>query len=153
MEPGQSEALSLPPLVEQVSKLTEATVDGVFIYDAGLIIKASGKAAALFGLPHVASCPVGDLIAEASRPALLRHLQSSHTGPCPTLGRRQDGSNFLLEITLKANLTINGRRFQVLALRDLSQKPSHYRTDEELNRSRKDEQLAAAISLAPPQRN
>ena len=118
----ETPATVLAPLVEQIARLTGSGFDGVFIHDAGTIVNVTRDAAALFGCAddELRRRRLSDFIARESRPALLDHLCATGFGSCPAVGVRKDGTSFPVEVTVKANLTLNGRRLQVLALRDLS---------------------------------
>ena len=133
-------------LVEQLAHLTGTGFDGVFLHDSGTIVNVTRNAAALFGCAdkELHRRPVSEMFAKESQPIVLQHLRTAGFDPCPATGVRKDGTNFPLEVTVKANLTVNGRRLQVLALRDLSREESADRwTDPGISRSRPAAVLAA----------
>lgn len=110
--------------VEQTRRLMEATFEGLFIHDSGVVLDANRAAAALFGraVDELSRCRISELIAEESCRVLMRQIHGRRHEPCPITGFRKDGSNVPLEITVKAVLTCGGRRLEVLAV---SQSPEH----------------------------
>jgi PAS domain S-box-containing protein len=128
--------ISLAPAVKQMVRLTEATLEGIFVHDAGLIVNVNRRAASLLGRPtrELNSCRVLDLVSEECRPMLRRQMDSFSNEPRTITVLRKDGSSFEVEITVKATLTCNGRRIQILALRDC--RNGAFVTDQSIKRSR-----------------
>jgi PAS domain S-box-containing protein len=104
--------------VEQTRRLMDATFEGMFIHDAGVVVNANRLAADLFGraVRELSSCRISELIAEESCRTLMRQINARSSQPCPINALRKDGSNVPLEITVKAVLTCNGRRLEVLTV-------------------------------------
>jgi PAS domain S-box-containing protein len=96
----------------------DATFEGLFIHDSGVVLDANSSAAALFGraVKELSCCRISELIAEESCRVLMRQIHARSNEPCPITGYRKDGSNVPLEITVKAVLTCGGRRLEVLAV-------------------------------------
>jgi hypothetical protein len=65
------------------------------------------------------------LIAEESCRVLMRQIHSRSTAPCAVTATRKDGTCLPLEIVVKATLTCNGRRLEILAV---SQSTANLRT-------------------------
>ena len=109
-----------PPVspVEQMRRLMDATFEGVFIHDSGVVLDANRAAADLFGraVGELNRCCISELIAEESCRILMRQIHARSNRPCPITAMRKDGTNFPLEIVVKATLTCNGRRLEVLAV-------------------------------------
>jgi PAS domain S-box-containing protein len=106
------------PVVEQTRRLMDATWEGMFIHDSGVVLDGNRAAAQLFGrrVKELSRCRITDLVAEESRPMLAQQLSARPNFPCPITGVRKDGSSVPLEVTVKAVLTCNGRRLEVLAV-------------------------------------
>ena len=104
--------------VEQTRRLMDATFEGLFIHDAGVVLDGNRAAAELFGraVKELARCRISELIAEESCRALMRQIDSRSSVPCPITALHKDGSNVPLEVSVKATLTCNGRRVEVLAV-------------------------------------
>jgi PAS domain S-box-containing protein len=104
--------------VEQTRRLMDATFEGLFIHDSGVVLDANRTAAALFGraVKELSCCRISELIAEESCRVLMRQILARSNEPCPITGCRKDGSNVPLEITVKAVFTCGGRRIEVLAV-------------------------------------
>ena len=153
MKKRSPETTTLASAVEQMVRLTEATLEGIFIHDAGLIVNANRRAASLLGRPtrELNSCRVLDLVSEESRPMLRQQMNSFSNQPCTITVLRKDGSSFEVEITVKATLTCNGRRVQVLALRDC--RNGGFLTDQSINRSRMGGRTNLRYNLAVARRN
>jgi PAS domain S-box-containing protein len=104
--------------VERTRRLMDATFEALFIHDDGVVLDANRAAAELFGraVKELARCRISELIAEESCRVLMRQIHSRNTGPCPVTALRKDGSSVPLEVSVKATLTCNGRRVEVLAV-------------------------------------
>ena len=104
--------------VEQTRRLMDATIEGLFIHDSGVVLDANRAAAELFGRAtrELNCCRISELIAEESCRVLMRQIHARSNEPCPITGFRKDGSNVPLEITVKAVLTCGGKRLEVLAV-------------------------------------
>ena len=104
--------------VEQTRRLMDATFEGMFIHDSGVVLNANRVAADLFGraVRELDSCRISDLIAEESCRTLMQQIHARSSDPCNITGLHKDGSNVPLEITVKAVFTCNGRRLEVLTV-------------------------------------
>jgi PAS domain S-box-containing protein len=109
-------------IAERFASLTQVAYDGVLIYHSGVILDATPGAAALFGRApqELDQRAVADLIDSESKSTLIRHLESAVRTACPAVALRGDGSKLPIEMSVQASLTVNGRRVQVVALRDAS---------------------------------
>jgi hypothetical protein len=128
-------------IAERFAALTQVAYDGVLIYHAGLILNATSGAAALFGRApqDLTQCHVDDLVTSESGPVLLEGPGTSR----PVMALRGDGSRLPIEMSVQANLTFQGRRVQVVALRDASADDDGcYLTDREIARRRRFESVA-----------
>jgi hypothetical protein len=129
----------LNTLAEKFAKLSARNFDGVLLYDSGFVLNATTGVAQLFqrAPTELERCRVSELIARESRPMLLQHLRSVVRTSCPAMGVRADGTRFPIEVKVQAILTLNGRRVQVLALRDATgDESAHHLTDGELQRKK-----------------
>ena len=104
--------------VEQTRRLMDATFEGLFIHDSGVVLDANRAAAELFGraVKELSRCRISELVAEESCRMLMQQINTRSNCPCPITGRRKDGTRVPLEITIKAVLTCHGRRLEVLAV-------------------------------------
>ena len=110
--------VTMASAVEQTRRLMDATFEGLFIHDSGVVLDANRAAADLFGraVTELARCRISELIAEESCRVLMRQIHSRSTIPCPVTAMRKDGTSVPLQVSVKATLTCNGRRLQVLAV-------------------------------------
>jgi PAS domain S-box-containing protein len=113
--------------VDQMRRLMDATFEGVFIHDSGVVLDANRAAAALFGraVGELNRCCISELIAEESCRLLMRQIHARREGPCAITARRKDGAEVPLEIVIKATLTCNGRRLEILAVSQSTRPDSH----------------------------
>jgi len=104
--------------VEQTRRLMDATFEALFIHDSGVVLDANHAAARLFGraVKELSHCRISELLAEESCRALMQQIHRRNNQPCCITGMRKNGSSVPLEITVKAVLTCNGRRLEVLAV-------------------------------------
>jgi len=88
-----------------------------------VVIDANRAAAELFGraMRELNHCRISELLAEESCRTLMRQIHSRSQMPCPITVVRKDGSSVPLEISVKATLTCEGRRIEILALHRLRQ--------------------------------
>jgi PAS domain S-box-containing protein len=109
--------------VEQTRRLMEATFEGMFIHDSGVVLNANRAAATLFGraVKELSRCRISELVAEESCRLLMEQIHKRSETPCPITGRRKDGSSVPLEIKVKAVLTCNGRRLEVLTVSEFAE--------------------------------
>ena len=107
-------------VVERFAALIQVAYDGVLLYDAGMVLNATPGAAALFGrVPDdVYHRPVLELVTEESGQTVIQRLAARSS--CPALALREDGTHIPIEMSVQANVTLNGRPVQVVALRDAS---------------------------------
>jgi PAS domain S-box-containing protein len=96
----------------------DATFEGMFIHDSGVVLDANRAAADLFGraVKELSCCRISELVAEESFRALMQRIHARSNSPCPITAMRKDGSSAPLEIKVKAVLTCYGRRLEVLAV-------------------------------------
>lgn len=107
-------------LAEKFAALSAAVYNGVFIYDSGVVVDATKGAAALFGRTRreLDRVPASELFTDETRHTLTQHLGSLVHGSCPAMALKTDGTRVPVLATVQAHLTLNGRRLQVVALRD-----------------------------------
>ena len=107
--------------VEQTRRLMDATYEGMFIHESGVVLDANRAAADLFGraVTELNRCRISELIAEESCRTLMRQIHNRSTRPCPVKGVRKDGTGIPLAITVKAVLTCQGRRLEIITVSEL----------------------------------
>ena len=108
--------------VEQTRRLMDATLEGMFIHDSGVVLDANVAAAELFGraVRELSRCRISELIGEESCRTLMKQITSRSTESCPITCVRKDGSKLPLEVKVKAVFTCEGRRLEVLAVTEFS---------------------------------
>ncbi len=96
----------------------EATLEGALIHEAGVVLDANRAAADLFGraMKELNYCHISELLAAESCRMLMRQIHLRSQMPCPITILRKDGSSLPLEISIKATLTCEGRRLDILVL-------------------------------------
>src|SRR5204863_747975 len=92
----RSPETTLAPAVKQMVRLMEATLEGIFVHEAGLIVNVNQRAASLLGRPprELHSCRVLDLVSEQSKPMLRQQMDSFSNEPCTITVLRKDGSTY-----------------------------------------------------------
>jgi PAS domain S-box-containing protein len=120
MRDNSAKGRSVPAMtpVDQMRRLMDATFEGVFIHDSGVVLDANRAAAELFGraVGELNRCCISEFIAEESCRLLMRQIHQRSMVPCAVTARHKNGTDVPLEIVLKATLTCNGRRLEVLAV-------------------------------------
>ncbi|MHA2271197.1 MAG: PAS domain S-box protein [Candidatus Hodarchaeales archaeon] len=117
---------------ERFRFLSEASFEGVFIHDQGVILDANQTYAQKLGFE------VSEVIGKnglehavpESRPAILKHIMSGSEKPFEVMALRKDGSTFPVEV-LGKNIEYNGRTARVTATRDLTERRLIERTLQE----------------------
>ena len=116
-----------------LAELLDLSPDALVVVDqAGTIVQANAQLAALFGcqLPDIVGHPLEILLPERLRTLHAAHRAHYFTAPqlramgahLQLLGRRQDGSEFPLDISLRPVLLDGGREvLAIAAVRDMSQ--------------------------------
>jgi PAS domain S-box-containing protein len=117
----KSETEPVASAVEQTRRLMDATYEGMFIHDSGVVLDANSAAASLFGraVRELNHCRLSELIAEESCRALMRKIHKRNTEPCPVTGVRKDGRNVPLEVKVKAVLTCQGRQIEIIVVSEM----------------------------------
>jgi PAS domain S-box-containing protein len=112
--------------VEQMRRLMDGTFEGLFIHDSGVVLDANRAAAAMFGraVGELNRCRISELIAEESCQILMRQIHARSNLPCPVTARHKNGTDIPLEIVIKATLTCDGRRLEILAVSQDTVTPS-----------------------------
>lgn len=134
-------------VAERFAQLGSAVLDGVLIYEAGVVLDATRGAAQLLGRSarEMQCCCVHELITQNSRVAIEQQLGSLDRVRCPVMALRADGSMLPVELSVEASVTIGGRRVQVVGLRDASRDEAEpHLTDRSLGRKKS----AAALNSA-----
>jgi diguanylate cyclase (GGDEF)-like protein/PAS domain S-box-containing protein len=119
----QAAQASLRESEERFRRLSDATVEGILIYEDGKILDANQSLANTFGvdLAKVAGTGLLELLAPESREAAMRNLVTGLAESHEAIGLRRDGSRFPIELHPKP-LPYQGRRVQVVAVRDLTER-------------------------------
>ena len=104
--------------VEQMRRLMDATFEGLFIHDSGVVLDANRAAAEMFcrAVGELNRCRISELIAEESCRILMRQIHLRSHVPCAVTALHKDGTDIPLEIVIKAILTCDGRRLEILAV-------------------------------------
>jgi PAS domain S-box-containing protein len=134
-------------VAERFAQLGSAILDGVLIYEAGVVLNATRGAAQLLGRSETEmQCRrVHELVTQNSRVAIEQQLGSLERVKCPAMALRADGSMLPVELSVEASVTIGGRRVQVVGLRDVSRDEAEpHLTDRSLGRRKS----AAALNSA-----
>ncbi len=109
---------------ERFRSLSEAAFEGIMIHDQGVILNANQAFADLFGY-HSPEDLIGKdgldalTFAPESRELIRGNLSSGLTEPLEIMVMRPDGSMFPAE-TQGRDITINGRKLRVIAMRDIT---------------------------------
>lgn len=108
---------------ERYRTLLSAAFETIVLTDDGRIVDANRTFESMFGYPHHTAfgMPVTDLATPASVDAIQQAVVDASEQPQELVLRRQDGSEFYAEVRVKP-LTYKGRRVEVMALRDLTER-------------------------------
>jgi len=111
---------------ERFRSLSEAAFEGIMIHDQGVILKANQAFADLFSYRSPEDLIGKDgldalTFAPESRELIRGNLSSGLTEPLEIMVMRPDGSMFPAE-TQGRDITINGRKLRVIAMRDISKR-------------------------------
>jgi PAS domain S-box-containing protein len=101
--------------------LSEATFEGIVIHDRGQILEVNQSSLDMFGYtrPQLLALPLSDLATPEVWPDIRRRIETGSTDIYQSIGRRQDGSTFPLEI-LPKHIPYQGRSVRVAAVRDIT---------------------------------
>lgn len=108
---------------ERYRTLLSAAFETIVLTDEGRIVDANRTFESMFGYPyHTAiGMPVVDLATEGSADAIRQAVADASEQPQELVLCRQDGSEFYAEARVRP-LTYKGRRVEVMALRDLTER-------------------------------
>ena len=101
--------------------LAEAAFEGIVLHEQGRIVDGNPRGAALFGytLETLRGQRVLDLVAPAAQPAVVAHLQAEYGEAYESIGLRQDGALFPVEVRGQ-NIAYGGGTVRVTAVRDIT---------------------------------
>jgi len=128
---------------ERYRGLAAASVEGIIIHDAGIVIDANPALGRMFGydLSEIIGANAVDLLAAPeSRETLIQEMQKRSSGPYEVVGMRKDGSRIDVEITARS-LSYSGSTVRVGAIRDITDRKQLEKQERELMR----EQTARAV--------
>ena len=103
------------------SQLAEVTFEGIAISAGGIRLDCNPQLAQLFGyeLDEMIGRPLMEFLTRESRKLAARNVRNNGGMTRELVGLRKDGSTFPLEAHARMK-TVQGRKMQVAALRDLS---------------------------------
>ncbi len=106
---------------ERGRRFAQASFEGLFIHDRGIIIDANEPLTALLGATReqIIGRSAFDFADPSSHEELRRHVADQYEAPYEAIGRRLDGSTFPIELLGKP-LPSFGRTLRVTAVRDIS---------------------------------
>lgn len=144
-------------LPEHFAELFDAVPDGIVLVDAaGRIAHANRHAALLFGYPReqLEKLTVDALVPERLRPAHAGHRGKYAAAPrarpmgsgLELSGRRRDGTEFPVEISLSPLTLDDGGRVTIAAIRDVTERK---RTAERSHSADRLQSLSAAVEQSP----
>jgi len=117
---GAEEALRVRE--EELSALSDATLEALFVHQDGVILATNKAARELYRLP-----PDGGLghrlfeyVAPEAREDVLRHIQARSSEPYESMGLRADGTTFPAAVQART-ATFHGRPARLSAIRDLTE--------------------------------
>ena len=146
----QKKAMEVAARAAQLSEerflhLSEATFEGVAVYEDGKLIDANEPLAAMFGYAvfEVVGMSALKLVARESRGLVMRGVRSTDEKPFEAVGIKKDGTTFPVEVCAKA-IHHHGRTVNVMAIRDISERKQAERERAQLIR----EQAARAEAEA-----
>lgn len=103
-------------------QLSQATWEGIIIYEEGRLLQANGQLCSLFGytLEELLGRQIFDVLLDRNSIRTL-HLQTDPDtiGPFEAKGMKKDGSTFPVEIRVK-HIDYQGKQVQVAAIRDVT---------------------------------
>ncbi|MDQ4080288.1 MAG: PAS domain S-box protein [Gemmatimonadota bacterium] len=130
---------------ERFRRLTEASVEAVFIHREGIVLDANPALARMFGyaLDELIGRNIIDLLATPeSREVILQHMRADSEERYEATGRHKDGSLVFCEITARTTM-YKGQPARVATLHDITERKC---TEQELRR--RETQLAEAQRIA-----
>lgn len=115
----QSESAPACDEQQKFVMLCQAAFDGILVHDAGTIIEASERCAAMFGTTpdELLGRSVHEITAPEWHGVLEKHITHSLSTPFESVARRLDGTRFPVEV---CGVTVPGTAQRVVALRDLT---------------------------------
>ena len=109
---------------ERFRALSDATLEGVAITEAGRILEVNRSFAKLFGYDdasELVGTNVLDLVAPPSRELVRGHSANGYARSYEAVGLRKDGSTFDIEVRGKRS-SYRGREARITAVRDVSER-------------------------------
>jgi PAS domain S-box-containing protein len=108
---------------ERFRRLSEATLEGIVVHDAGLILDANPQAAAMVGyeLSEIVGRDALSFIAPESRDLVRQHVASGYENAYEALVLRKDGTVLPIEVCGKAAF-YQGRPVRMGVMRDISER-------------------------------
>lgn len=103
--------------------LATASFEGVAMSEQGVVLDANEQLAAMLGcgVADLVGRPIGDFVAEASRPLVEANLAHASAEPYQHLARRADGSQLTVEVRART-VPYRGRTVRLSAVRDISER-------------------------------
>ena len=120
---------------ERFKRLSEASLESLFISEKGICIEANLAAEKLFGYSQEEAVGMSatDIIVPEYRDIVIHHILSNYDEPYRVIALRKDGSTFPAEINGRM-MRYKGRALRVTSIRDISRQ---VRTEESLLESEK----------------
>lgn len=103
--------------------LATASFEGVAMSEQGVVLDANEQLAAMLGcgVADLVGRPIGDFVADASRPLVEANLAHASAEPYQHLALRADGSQFPVEVRART-VPYRGRTVRLSAVRDISER-------------------------------
>lgn len=107
---------------ERFRRLSEATSEGIFFIENGIIVETNRRGGEILGVApeDLIGRAVRDFSDPESWPLIEQHIQAGYDKPYTAVGRRGDGTRFPVELRGQES-TYRGRKVRVTVMRDVSQ--------------------------------
>jgi PAS domain S-box-containing protein len=127
--------------------LLAATTESIAICERGRIVEVNAACEALFGntAEQLAGMSVAQLLVDSGAPPGGDEHDGARDTARAAVARRQDGSTVAVELRCKSDHAYQGRRVEVLALRDVSE---HKRVEDALIEAKEHAEAAAKAKTA-----
>ena len=122
-------------------QMAEATWEGILVHDRGIALRTNGVFREMFGFKTEGELEGRDLVplitAPQSSERARQRITDAIRDPYELMGRRQDGTEFPLEVRVRS-IDFAGREVRVVAFRDLTEQKQ---LEEQLAQSQKMEAI------------